>query len=177
MVEVALAKEYASALLSLVVGEEKAYGEALKAVGEALTEEPLALRFLSSPSVDIKEKEAFLEKSFSSLGLKHLVPFLKTIAIHHRFPAFSQIEAEYRSLLNEMTGVKEGVIYSAVKLSKEEISKVERALAKKIHAQVSLRNVVDPHLLGGVKVALEGKVYDGTLRSRLEELTRALNNA
>ncbi|MCF0113484.1 MAG: F0F1 ATP synthase subunit delta, partial [Bacilli bacterium] len=48
------------------------------------------------------------------------------------------------------------------------------ALQKRVGGKVELKNEVDHTLLGGVKVALEGKVYDGTLRGKLNELQRQL---
>ena len=39
---------------------------------------------------------------------------------------------------------------------------------------VELKNVIEPGLIGGVKVALDGKVYDGSLRNRLMGLENTL---
>ena len=61
-----------------------------------------------------------------------------------------------------------------MKLTPEALSSIEKALQKRVGGKVELKNEVDHTLLGGVKVSLEGKVYDGTLRGKLNELQRQL---
>ena len=79
-------------------------------------------------------------------------------------------------MLNADLGVKEGIAYSAFPLSAEEKAALEEAFSRKLGAKVELMVVMDPHLIGGVKVALEGKVYDGTVKNRLSELRARLKN-
>ena len=172
-----LSLNYANALFSLVsVKERKEYGEALSAIRMDLKSNPDFARLVCSRSIDRVEKEGVLTKVYGEKyrDLPHLLPFLKTINAHHRFPSFAAIVAAYRYLLNDSLGVKEGIAFSAEKLSDAELKKITEALEKKLGCEVYLTNSVDHTLLGGVKVAIDDKVFDGTLKNKLSELKRTL---
>ena len=169
------ANSYASALYSLL--SEKERGDYLSALGEikdSLGKEKELFALLCSYSVSQKEKEKILQKIYGGYPLKHLLPFLDLLCKKHRIAHFCEVFEAFASLCNEQANIKEGVAYSASPLSKKQLSGIEGALGKRVSGKVVLKNVVDPSLLGGVKVALDGKVYDGSLRGKLAELKKQL---
>ena len=166
---------YASALYSLIdKPRQEEYAEALSAISDSFREDPALLRALSSYSLSKAEKESLIDKAFSHFELPHLCDFLKVISAHHRFLGFKQIQEGFLALVHEDLGIKSGVAYSADRLTASELNAIKEALGKRLNSRVELRNVVDPSLLGGVKVAIDGKVYDGTIRSKLIDLSREL---
>lgn len=166
---------YASALYSMIdKARQEEYASALSSIVSSFKDDPELLRALASYSLSKPEKEELIEKVFGPLKLPYLCDFLKVVSAHHRFPRFKQIEEAFLALVHEDLGIKSGVAYSAVKLTDKELSSIKKALSDKLGSRVELRNVVDPSLLGGVKVALDGKVYDGTIRSKLMDLSREL---
>lgn len=171
------AREYANALYGLIEPKDGGiYADALKAIGGVFAANPEYYRLLCSYSLSQKEKEELLDNILGKLALPvHLITYLKVISAHHRLTDLSAISNAFYSLVNAENGVKEGIAYSAVKLTPEALSSIEKALQKRVGGKVELKNEVDHTLLGGVKVALEGKVYDGTLRGKLNELQRQLH--
>lgn len=166
---------YATALYSLLdEGQKKDYQKALQEVKEDFSSQPEFLSLLSSYRVEQKEKEELLKKIYSPLGLTYLVPFLSLLCKRHRIHHFSEVEQRFSSLVDEGNNVLRGVAYSSEKLSEEQLTSIEASLKKKTSSEVRLTNIVDPSLLGGVKVALGGKVYDGSLRGRLQNLAKIL---
>ena len=166
---------YASALYALIdKSRQEDYANALSSICASFKDTPELLRALSSYSLSKAEKEELIDKAFASFGLPYLCDFLKVVSAHHRFPRFQQIEEAFLALVHEDLGIKSGVAYSASKLAAGELDSIKQALGKRLGARVELKNVVDPSLLGGVKVALDGKVYDGTVRSKLLDLSREL---
>ncbi len=172
-----LSNHYASALFSLLSTKERpVYATALKEIQNDLREQPDFLRLLSSYALPKEEKEALLDKVYAKPyeELPHLLPFLKVISAHHRFTKFKGIVMAYCSFVNEEAGIKEGVAFSAEKLKPDDLAALEKTLEKRLGCKVSLRNIVDHSLLGGVKVNIDDKVYDGSLRHRLVELRHTL---
>lgn len=166
---------YASALFSLSQASlHRKYLEALEGFNKLLVEEPAFYAVLRSYNVSKKEKEELIDQASRGYGLPALTNFIKVVSSHHRISSFEKIVKAYASLLNEEEGVKEGIAYSAEKLSKEQLSSIEEALEKKLSCKVKLANRVEETLLGGVKVAIDGKVYDGSLRNKLLELQKTL---
>lgn len=169
--------QYAAALYSLVLEKERArYQESLKQLASLFAKEPKLFRVLCSYSISNDEKEQLLESIWKEEDLKHLLPFLKLLVCKHRIAQFEEIRSCFNELCNESFGIKEGIVYSAAPLSETQIQAIEEALGKKLHAKVALTNSVDHTLLGGAKVALDGRVYDGTLRSRLLSMRTQLKS-
>lgn len=169
------AANYASALYSLLSeGERGDYLSALSEVKESLEKEKGLFALLCSYSVSQKEKEKILQKVYGGYPLKHLLPFLYLLCKKHRIAHFCGVFEAFASLCNEQANIKEGIAYSALPLNKKQLDDIESALSKKVGGKVVLKAIVDPSLLGGVKVALDGKVYDGSLRGKLSELKKQL---
>ena len=170
-----IASHYASALYELLPeGRREEGDQALALVCHALEESEDLRKALCSFAFSTEEKEKAIDALFPALA--DVLPFLKIVARNHRFGDFPAIASSFHAMLNADLGVKEGIAYSAFPLSAEEKAALEEAFSRKLGAKVELSIVTDPHLIGGVKVALEGKVYDGTVKNRLSELRARLKN-
>ena len=66
---------------------------------------------------------------------------------------------------------------SAVQLSEEQLSALSARMGETLGKRVLLEGIVSPSLIGGVRVEIEGRVWDGSLRGRLEELGGLLRSA
>ncbi len=70
-------------------------------------------------------------------------------------------------------GVVVARVTSAHALDSDTKTSIEALLAKKFHAShVELTSRVDAGLLGGVSIRMAGDEFDGTLRSRLNQLKK-----
>ncbi len=168
---------YGKALYELV-GEDKnlliSYQNALLEISETLNENPELLTFLSSYAVTKEKQFEVIEKLFSVYKLKHLVPFLKLLEEKRLFPKFEEIRKSFHEFANSFLNKEEGIAYSAKKLSKDELNELEKALSSKLNKEVELENRVEPSLLGGVRVFVAGKVFDGSLETKIETLRKEL---
>lgn len=168
-------QNYAIALFSLTKEKDsQAYLAALRKVEGDFADNPEFLAFLSSYSIPLETRLAALEKVYGSQKLEYLPRFLGLLVKHHRIRHLNEVEREFASLVNDEHGILEGIVYSASKLEEKDIKRIEEAFHKKLGKKVSLKNRVDEKILGGVKVALDGKVYDGSLRNRLLDLEKQL---
>ena len=62
---------------------------------------------------------------------------------------------------------------SAVALTDEQVSRLEAALSSKLGRTVTVRNIVDESVMGGVVTQIGDEVIDGSVRSRLNQLREA----
>jgi hypothetical protein len=60
-----------------------------------------------------------------------------------------------------------GFVYAPVKLNPEQIHQVEGKFSQSLENEVQLVPQVDPSLIGGIRVEIDGRVYDGTIKKRL----------
>lgn len=79
--------------------------------------------------------------------------------------------------LSNRTAVSSGsavaTVRSAVALTDDQKARLESALSAKAGAPVTLRNVVDPTVMGGIETQIGDEIIDGTIRSRVAQLRDA----
>ena len=80
----------------------------------------------------------------------------------------------YIGLADEKLGIQKAEVYSARKLSKEDLQRIADAIGKKQNKKIILRNSVDPSLIAGIKVKVGNTVTDITMKSQIENLRQAL---
>jgi F-type H+-transporting ATPase subunit delta len=68
------------------------------------------------------------------------------------------------------------MVVSAIPLDPPSIRQLEQTLSQLVQKQVVLETRVDREVLGGVSTQVGSVVYDGTLRTQLDDLKRALQS-
>lgn len=131
--------------------------------------------FLTSPGVPREAKHGVIEKIAARIGAGKIIRnFLFVIADHQRTPILPEIVASFQDVVRQRQGIAEAEISSAVELSaaqkKRFAQTLERLTGKKIEAKYSL----DPELLGGAVVRVGDTIYDGSVRSSLNEMRARL---
>lgn len=166
----------AEALYELALAENKVaeYQTALKEVAVTFQANPDFQNLLSSYALAKEKAFALIDEVYASSPLKSFRSFLKVLVDRHAIDHFHEVEAAYDSLANAYQGVKEGIVYSVDPLSEEAKGNLEKCFSAKLGTRVVLENHLDRGLIGGVKVALDGKVYDGSLEARVEALRHRL---
>ncbi len=82
----------------------------------------------------------------------------------------------YRSRFNADQGILEAVAVTAVPLTPQLREKLLDKLRSITGKQVDLQLRLDPSVLGGIRLELEGKQFDGTVRQRLDSLRKTLSD-
>ncbi len=72
------------------------------------------------------------------------------------------------------SGRVRGKVTSAVPLAAEAVANLTRSLEQITQRAVVLETAVDPSLLGGVSAQVGSVVYDGSLKTQLEDMRRQL---
>lgn len=85
-----------------------------------------------------------------------------------------EIEREFQRLADEAAGRVRATVTTAVALDPAERERVARELSKRLDKEVRLDVVVDPRILGGMKLQYGDRLVDATVATRLEQLRRRL---
>ncbi len=171
-----ISKEYASALFSLAREKkaEAAYGSALETVQKAFEEAPQYPALLNTPAVPAGERAALAAQAFSETVPADVLSLIQILSSKGLVSAFGSITAEYLKLLEEMRRTLAASVRSAVPLNGDERERLKRKLEKMTGRSVILTCSVDPSLLGGMIVEAEGRVYDGSRKSRLRQIKEVI---
>jgi len=176
MGDLSVARKYASALFRLASegrAAARVRGDLESLVG-LLRESPRLVSFLESPDVAKKEKAAFLDRAFRGKVDDAVLPFLFLLSRRDRLGLLPDILAEFERFDEEKSGVQRAEVVTAVPLSPREKELIVSRLVNITGKTILLRDRVDPAIIGGVVVYVNGDVIDGSIRARLAELRAAL---
>ena len=87
---------------------------------------------------------------------------------------FMDVLQYYKRLLRLEIEKRHARIESAIQLAPQAAVDIAARLKRKYGSDLTTEFVVDPTLLGGVRVRVGSDVWDGTLRNRLERLQQQL---
>jgi F-type H+-transporting ATPase subunit delta len=176
MIEGRLSRRYAKALFELALEQkrEDAIGQEIEQFLAIYTNSPLQT-VLNNPAFDLASRKAILLEVTKSLQLSPLsVHFLSILLERDRLTYLSAIVSYYRGMLNAAKGRVEAKVTDATPL---DVALLER-LRKTLHAisgkEVVLQEEIEPGLLGGLMVELEGTIYDGSVRTQLEKMKQRI---
>ncbi|KJJ85964.1 ATPase, F1 complex, OSCP/delta subunit [Candidatus Omnitrophus magneticus] len=175
MSETIFSKRCAEAFLEFVKesnNEEKVIGE-LDHLNNILKADSNFYNFLFSKEIDSSEKILFIEnvlgKEFSS-EILILLFFVVNKGIVSILPA--TITECHRIYISKQK--MRGIITSARPLNKEIVEKIKQKLKDKYKKNIELKIEVDPGLIGGIKLVLDNKMIDGSVKCRLKDLKEKL---
>ena len=168
-----ISNEYAEALfaLALETGSVKEYSEALYIVLNLMKENPEYIDFLSSPDIPKQERVGAIESAFGGKIPETVVSFLCLLC---RIHTLKDCISDYKKLSDAADGVSTAEVISAVELTEDEKTALKSKLEGLCGHRVELDCSVDKSLIGGVKVTVDGKVIDGSVKQKLHELKGAM---
>ncbi len=171
-----VARRYAKALFSLANDERTLEPVAAEIERLArLADDPVLAETLSNPLLSASARHAIAQTLADQLGLSTTMRnFVGLLADHHRLDQLSDIAAYYRRLLDEHLEQVRAHITSAVALSDSQTNEIVTTFAGLTGKRVLPTLDVKPEILGGAIVEIEGKVYDGSLRTQLERLSASI---
>jgi F-type H+-transporting ATPase subunit delta len=125
--------------------------------------------FMESPDIAIGQKAKVIKEA---LGVEDPLTenFLHLLIQKGRFGTVAEIAGEYRRMLDEQRNIGRADVTTAVPLSEEENKKVTAQLGEILGKKIVARNEVDPEIIGGMVVRVDGKLLDGSVRGRLDNL-------
>jgi F-type H+-transporting ATPase subunit delta len=171
---------YAQALFDLAL-ETKALDAVeadLKALKAARDESVELRRLLESPAYTAEDKG----KALTAIGKKAKFNkttqnFLGLLAANRRASALPAVITSFQRLSAAHRGVVAAEVVTAVKLTAAQAKGVKAALAQALGQEPEITTRVDPSILGGLKVKVGSRLFDASLRSKLDSLKFALKRA
>lgn len=176
--QLALAQLYARALLGLAEerGEDERITEELGELARLFERDPEFAYFMASPLVDDERRRETLETLFRGRASDLLVDALQVLNRKGRLSLLPAVFHAYRSELRERLGLVDVRVRTAAPIPPPLRERLVAALVCFTGGKrPELDEVVDPALLGGLVVELDGKKLDASLAARLRELGAALS--
>jgi F-type H+-transporting ATPase subunit delta len=181
MTSSAIVDRYASALADVVTSPSSTISpqDALQQLRsfDDLAQESHELRTaLDSPAVSHSRKRAVISRFVQLLSLAPIVRnFLFVLSDKRRLSALHEIVDSFDVQLDERLGFIRADVTAAAELNPSQLEALTQKLAAISGKQIRLRFRVDQKLIGGVVARMGSTVYDGSVRGRLDNLSRQLS--
>lgn len=179
MSEAVVAKRYADALFQLgnEQGKIEQLVEEFHVLKEVFETNSKLLTFLTHPRVNNAEKKQFIDEVFHDFS-SDVVHTLKILAERHRIEIVPDIIDHFIHSVNDAKGIAEATVYSVRELTGAEKQELENTFAKRFNKQaIKLDNIVDPSIVGGIKLRIGNTIYDGTISGKLKRIERNIVTA
>jgi F-type H+-transporting ATPase subunit delta len=175
-----LARRYGTALFELA--KEKASLErvraGLKAFGEAVKASPELAHFLQVPLYRLQDKSRALSALARQIGADPLVVnFVGTMALNARSADIPAAGIAFEELYMRQRGLQRAVVRTPAVLTPAQRERLNALLAKSVGGDVEITEEIDPTLVGGIQLRLGSRLYDASLRTKLEHLNMAMKGA
>jgi len=174
-----VARNYAETLMSLAERHEgvEDYGGWMEALATLLVTNPRLKLFLETPRINSSAKKDALRKA---LGAHVPRPFLNFVLItldKRRQRLLAEINEAYQTLLDERLGRQRVSVTVARPLNDEHVREIATELTRVLGRTAIPRVRVRPEIMGGVVVKTGDRVFDGSVKHRLDRMRRRMMSA
>ena len=166
-----LIQRYAAALYDLAQTDNMG----LTGAAQELLEQEQLWKVLTSSAVQVEEKKELIRSAAPLAGLESLQAFLCLLAEEGHLDLFPDILEEVHQLELAADGGAVCVMTCAHKPDQAALDDVRRAVCRLRNLdRVVLQVKIDPELLGGFVLEVQGVTYDRSVKGRLERLAKGL---
>jgi F-type H+-transporting ATPase subunit delta len=175
-----LPERYASALYSLA-SDQGALDQVVAEVerlGGLIADSADFRRLLASPLIDVHTAQRAARAVLAAEGFgKTLQDFVGVVAGNRRLAALAAIVRAFNALVADKRGIVVARVETAHPLTDVQEQQLRARLIEAGYGNVDIVKTVDPSLLGGIVVRIGARLYDSSLRSRLQRLQYAMKGA
>ncbi|GKV58028.1 ATP synthase subunit delta [Sporosarcina sp. NCCP-2222] len=171
-----VAKRYATALFELAQknGQTLSIQEDLAELNKAFRENKGLGQLMTSPDLTATKKKELLSgilKGANPVILNTLYVLLDA----KRMDEVLNVFEEFHELANNAAGIADAKVYSTRPLTDLESNSISTTFAHKVGKQaLRIENIIDPSLIGGIRLQIGNQIYDSSIGAKLEKLQRKL---
>jgi F-type H+-transporting ATPase subunit delta len=172
-----LARRYARALLELASEQKQVerVGKDLAELSSMWSESAELRELFGNPQFGLAARKSVLSELLSRAGVS---PIVRNTALYltdrNRVAALPEIARAFAELAEEADDAVRAEVTSAAALSEGYYAQLQKALEQATGKKVTIERKTDPALIAGVVTRVGDRVFDGSVRTRLEELKESL---
>lgn len=128
---------------------------------------------LTDPRIPAARRQQIVEDILQGSASDVTLSAVSMIVAAGRGGDLPKIANELAKRTARTSGAEVAEVRSAVALTQEQIDRLGEALTSKLGHPVTVKNIVDPSVLGGIVTQIGDSVLDGTVRTRLSQVREA----
>lgn len=168
-----IANRYIQALLELPKSEEenKMLEKGLKDIAELFSSNEEFKKVLLDPRIDCNTKVEIIKEIFPQYTDTRFINFITLLIQEKRINFIKEIAEQYEKTNQDMKKVLRIKIIVACTIDEEQIKTIVEKYKKMYKVDTIKYEIeIDENLLGGVKVMVGNKIYDGSVATQLKQM-------
>ncbi|OPY91178.1 MAG: ATP synthase subunit delta [Syntrophus sp. PtaU1.Bin208] len=180
MINSGIAKRYARAFFD-IAGEDKLYEQyydELNGFARIVQGDKNLKEFLANPVFDQAEKKAVVEAIIQKVNISGMTAnFLKLLVDKKRIGMLAEIADFYRELMDQVLKRVRVSVKTAFPLEAEATEDIKKGLEQMTGKQTEVTIEEDSSLLGGIVIRVGDTLYDGSIKTQLNNIRNLLGEA
>ena len=171
-----VAERYALALFQTAQKHDAAASveQDLREVKKVFLQNPELQSLIGSPKLSADQKKNLITELFGQAHV-FVVNTMQILTERKRLDEVIAMVDSFIELSNDAQGIEDAKVYSTRPLTEEERASISSVFAKKIGKQtLRIENVIDPSLIGGLRLQIGNRIYDSSVSTKLARLQRQL---
>ena len=132
------------------------------------------MELMSIPKLSLQKKHALIAAVLPGAHTL-LLNALYVMLDADRMAELHNVLEEFHELANDASGIAEATVYATRELTEQEKTAISSAFAHKVGKQsLQLTTVIEPALIGGIRLQIGNRIFDSSLSNKLNKLQRTL---
>lgn len=171
-----VAQRYAVALFE--IAKEKnvldAMAEEIRVVKEVFSSNEELNAFLKQPKITLQQKQQVLSNALAGIS-EYITNTIMLMIERHRTDEIAHMAEDFVELCNEDKSVAEATVYTTRPITEAEREAISSVFAAKVGKKtLRIENIVDRDIIGGMKLRIGNRIFDGSVIGKLNRLERQL---
>jgi F-type H+-transporting ATPase subunit delta len=178
MSETRVASRYAKALLDLSREQNivPAVHNNILSFIKVLNENHTLRSLLKNPVVTYDKKITVINKIFAPSFESLTIKFFELMLRKTRGQYLPDTASAFIDQYNELNNIAKATVRTAAKLSEKAVKEIEQKIASALNKTIILEQEVDPSIIGGVWLKMGDRLYDGSIKGKLQKAKKELLN-
>ena len=145
---------------------------------ELVRKSPDLMTSLSHPNIRRLQRKAIIDEVLSHCDYDPVFSnFLRIVVERSRMSCYPKMVSHFIGMREESEGRIRGVVFTATPLSAEQKLKLVQKAQSQLGHEVILEEKIDESVIGGLRLEINGRVYDSTVKRHLERIRESFNKS
>lgn len=168
---------YASAIFAVAKDKptQEKYYQQIAALDAMNSTNADLFKILSARSIDKEERKDLAQTVLEGYGFEQKVIYwVWTIIDNNFYSYFHYIAQGCREIYHVLFNITRVKITSASELSEAQMDKIKDFFEKKLKRKIDVEWIINPKLIGGLRIRVNNKAYINTFATKLDSLKKQL---